>query len=144
VPGLLATVPNPYTDVCTARGRAAGERGTIDGRKWIVCRAATDLMSALEIAKTLYKTPAMVSHRVRCGKPNCRCASGEGHGPYHFLHWRQCGIQRRCYVRRADVEAVRAVIERRHWLDRERRLLLATSRAELRSLRSWLKDLETG
>lgn len=37
-------------------------------------------MTALEIAKTLYKTPIFVSHRVRCGKPTCRCATGEGHG----------------------------------------------------------------
>jgi hypothetical protein len=100
------------------------------------------VVSSLEIAKTLYKTPCLVSHRVRCGKPNCRCASGEGHGPYWFLHWRQGGIQRRCYVRQTDVDAVRSAIDRRHWLDRERRLLLATSRAELREMRRWLRDLE--
>ena len=81
--------------------------------------------SALEIAKTLYKTPALVSHRVQCGKPDCRCATGEGHGPYWFLHWRQGGIQRRRYVRQADVEAVRAVIERRQRHDRETRRLVA-------------------
>ncbi len=69
--------------------------------------------SALELAKTLYKTPALVRHRVRCGKPACRCATGEGHGPYWFLHWRDGGVQRRRYVRQADVSAVRAVVEQR-------------------------------
>jgi hypothetical protein len=100
--------------------------------------------SALEIAKTLYKTPCLVSHRVRCGKPNCRCATGEGHGPYWFLHWREGAIQRRRYVRQADVDAVRTVIERRQRHDRETRLLLAYSLADLRRLRTWLRDLETG
>jgi hypothetical protein len=100
--------------------------------------------SALDFVKTLYKTPALVSHRVRCGKSNCRCATGEGHGPYHFLVWRQGGKQRRRYVRQDEVEAVRAVIDWRQRLERERRLLLATSRAELRSMRRWLRDLGTG
>ena len=101
-------------------------------------------LGALEIAKTLYKTPALVSHRVRCGKPNCRCATGDGHGPYAFLLWREGGVQRRRYVRRADVAAVRAVIERRRRHDQERRRALASSLADLRSLRAWLRELETG
>jgi hypothetical protein len=99
------------------------------------------VVASLEIAKTLYKTPALVSHRVRCGKPNCRCATGEGHGPYWFLHWRDGSIQRRRYVRRAEVAAVRTIIERRQRQDRARRRTVALARAELRGLRAWLRDL---
>ena len=33
-------------------------------------------VSTLELAETLYKTPALVAHTVRCGKPACRCADG--------------------------------------------------------------------
>jgi len=98
--------------------------------------------AALEIAETLYKTPALVRHRVRCGKPTCRCATGEGHGPYWFLHWRDGATQRRRYVRQADVAAVRRVIERRRRDDREARQAAALAGADLRRLRVWLKELE--
>lgn len=33
----------------------------------------------------------IVTERVRCGKPNCRCARGELHGPYHYRRWRSGG-----------------------------------------------------
>jgi hypothetical protein len=99
---------------------------------------------ALEFAETFHKTAALVSYRVRCGKPNCRCAEGAAHGPYWCLRWREGGVQRRRYVRRADVAAVRAAIEGRRHQDRARRRLLASSLADLRRLRQWLTDLETG
>jgi hypothetical protein len=96
---------------------------------------------SIKLAKTFYKTPALVSHRVRCGKPSCRCATGEGHGPYHFLAWREGGTLRRRYVRQAEVEAVRAVVEERHRHDRETRRLLALALGDLRGLGRWLRDL---
>ena len=98
--------------------------------------------SALEFAETFYKTAALVRHRVRCGKPTCRCADGQGHGPYSFLHWRDGTSQRRRYVRQADAAAVRRVIERRHRDDRAARLAAAFAGADLRRLRAWLRDLE--
>jgi hypothetical protein len=87
------------------------------------------MVSAETLAKTLYKTPALVGHRVRCGKPHCRCATGQGHGPYWFLHWRDGGTQRRRYVRQADVAAVRTVIERRRAVAREARWAVAEAEA---------------
>jgi len=99
-------------------------------------------MSATKVAETLYKTPALVCHRVRCGKPRCRCVDGAGHGPYWFLHWREGRIQRRRYVRRADVAAVRAVIEARRRDDQELRQAVACAVADLRRMRTWLKDLD--
>jgi len=98
--------------------------------------------SALETAETLYKTPALVAHRVRCGKPACRCAGGAGHGPYVFLFWREGGVQRRRYVRRADVAAVRAVIGRRRADDRAARRAVALAVADLGRIRVWLRDLD--
>lgn len=32
---------------------------------------------------------AMVTSWVRCGKPGCRCAAGQQHGPYHYHRWRE-------------------------------------------------------
>ena len=42
--------------------------------------------SSHELARTHFTTPARVCHRVHCGKAICRYATGEGHGPYWFLH----------------------------------------------------------
>src|SRR5688500_17564840 len=89
-------------------------------------------------------TPALVSYRVRCGKPNCRCAKGEGHGPYWYLRWREGSVQRRHYVRQAEVLTVRALIERRRQHDRDERQAANAALADLRRLRQWLKELNTG
>jgi len=53
----------------------------------------------------------------RCHKPNCKCRSGEVqdlHGPYWYRRWRDDeGKPRKAYVKRCDLERVRAAIERR-------------------------------
>jgi hypothetical protein len=87
--------------------------------------------AATEIAKSLYKIPALLTTWTRCGKPRCRCREGHLHGPYHALHWRDRTIQRRRYVRAADVPAVQAILEKR----REQRA--ADRLAHALSLRSW-------
>ena len=98
--------------------------------------------SALETAETLYKTPALVFHRVRCGKPACRCATAEGHGPFAFLYWREAGTQRRRYVRRAEVDAVRAAVEQRRHERAADRIALADGLALLRQLETLRRDLD--
>ena len=50
---------------------------------------------------------------VRCGKPNCHCARGELHGPYHYRFWREGGRLRKQYVRSEDLERVRRACGRR-------------------------------
>ncbi len=67
--------------------------------------------------------PYIATERVRCGKPDCRCAQRKLHGPYCFLryrvrdegtrHWRH----KREYVRRTDLRKLRRLLRR----DRERR-----------------------
>jgi len=99
-------------------------------------------MSVIEFAKTFHKTPALVPYRVRCGKRDCRCATGAGHGPYWFLRWREGAVQRRRYVRQAEVAAVRAVIERRRQEERAARHAAALALGDLRRIRAWLRDLE--
>src|SRR5258707_8770631 len=46
----------------------------------------------------------------RCGKPGCRCAAGEGHGPYAYFTPRAAGRGRARYVPAALVEAVRGYL----------------------------------
>jgi len=109
----------------------------------IISPATRRVPASLEIAKTFHKTPALVRHTVRCGKPTCRCTTGEGHGPYWILRWREGTTQHRRYVRQADVEAVQAVVETRHRDDREMRRAVSMALADLRRRRTWLRDRET-
>src|SRR5680860_932243 len=94
----------------------------------------TARLSATEFAKTFPKIPSLQLHRVRCGKGNCRCSQGRLHTSWRLVWRNYYGQQRRRYVRKAEVEAVRAIIERRQWIERERRQLIAESRAYLRLL----------
>lgn len=34
----------------------------------------------------------------RCGKPNCKCATGTGHGPYWYAFWSEGGRTQSQYV----------------------------------------------
>ena len=120
--------------------------GLISGQQVRAARPRSDrslLFSATETAETLYKTPALVSHRVRCGKPTCRCATGEGHGPYTFLYWREGQKQHRRYVPAAEVEAVQVIVEARRAAEQAERLVLGQSLETWREIQQWVRDLET-
>ena len=63
-------------------------------------------MAKQKTLQTLPKTAALCAQWVRCGKPGCRCARGELHGPYHYLFRRERGRLVKRYVRCADVAEV--------------------------------------
>jgi hypothetical protein len=93
-------------------------------------------------AEALPKIGALCLQRVRCGKPGCRCARGELHGPYAYLFWREGGRLRKRYVRRERVAAVVALIaERRReaWMWRGAVAGAGRRHAELRA---WLREVE--
>ncbi len=48
----------------------------------------------------------------RCGKPGCRCAAGDLHGPYSYFVPRPAGRGRARYVPGELVAAVRARLRR--------------------------------
>jgi hypothetical protein len=75
---------------------------------------------------------------VRCGKPGCRCARGELHGPYYVHGWRERGEQRRRYVPLANVEAVRR--ELAEAAEKRERLLAAWE--YFRRLRKLLREVD--
>ncbi len=50
------------------------------------------------------------AQRVRCGRSNCHCATGLGHGPYWYRRWRDRGRQRRQYVKPGDLDQVRSAL----------------------------------
>ena len=48
----------------------------------------------------------------RCGKPGCRCARGDLHGPYFYRYWYEAGRRRKAYVPRDRVAEVAAGLVR--------------------------------
>src|ERR1700745_4090298 len=70
---------------------------------------------------------ALTEQARRCGRPGCRCAGGEPHGPYAYFTPRPAGRGRARYVpaalaavarrhlqRRAEGEAARAEVSETH------------------------------
>jgi hypothetical protein len=104
----------------------------------------TARLSATEFAKTHYKTPALVEHGIRCGKPNCECRGDYRHGPYAYLYWRDgIGRANRRYVPKAEVDEVRTIIERRQAAQRDQRRERDLARIGVRTLMRWLRELRS-
>jgi hypothetical protein len=62
---------------------------------------------------------SLVEQTRRCGKPGCRCAQGDPHGPYVYFTPKTAGRGRARYVPEALVAAVRG------WLTRGEQLAVA-------------------
>jgi hypothetical protein len=95
-----------------------------------------------KMPETLPKTglPGVVCVQwVRCGRPNCRCAGGRRHGPYHYRFFRDAGKLKKVYVGRADLEEVRARCNARRRLRQE----LALSLREWQRLTTFLREVES-
>ncbi len=80
---------------------------------------------------------SLQAERKRCGRDNCHCATGLGHGPYRRRYWRENGRRYRQYVKPDDVEAVEAALA--EW----RRLHppVWSARCSLAKLRRLLREL---
>lgn len=92
-------------------------------------------------ANSLPKILDLVAHsgslhrqRVRCGKPNCKCARGELHEGYYYLYFWSSSGPRKLYVRRAYVPAVRRAIAERVQERAEWRAELNKARGVLRQI----------
>lgn len=86
--------------------------------------------------KTLPKThPGTICTQwVRCGKPTCKCANGELHGPYYYHFIWAGGRQHKVYVRQSEVEQMRAACEAYRNERREERELMRENRQAWRML----------
>jgi transcriptional regulator NrdR family protein len=54
----------------------------------------------------------VITHRRRCGKPNCRCATGESLHEAAVLSYSQDGRTKFVMLQASEVESVRAATER--------------------------------
>jgi hypothetical protein len=101
-----------------------------------VTAALTGKERALEpLPKTLPGT--VCAQWVRCGRPNCRCARGQLHGPYAYHFVRQGGRLRKRYVRQDEAGGVRAACQARQ----RRRRELAEWRGCLGQLAAQLREV---
>jgi hypothetical protein len=93
-----------------------------------------------ETAGPLPKTlpGAVCAQWVRCGRPGCRCARGALHGPYFYRFWRDAGRLRKQYIRRPDVDRVRAQCQAR----RQGRQQLAAGWALWRGMTAFVREVE--
>ena len=48
------------------------------------------------------------AERVKCGKANCKCSRGVLHGVYYYRYTWDAGRRCKSYVKRSEVEQVRA------------------------------------
>ena len=88
------------------------------------------------LLKTL--SGAVCTQWIRCDRPGCRCARGELHGRYYACFWRENGRLRKQYVKRRDVEQVRAQCQAR----RQARQELATWRQVWREMTTLVREVE--
>ena len=76
----------------------------------------------------------------RCGKPNCRCAKGELHGPFHYWFYRAGGKLYKQYVRKADVSLMQARCLAYRVERQELREIVRASNAYMRRIRAFLRE----
>lgn len=76
---------------------------------------------------------------VRCGKPSCKCARGELHGPYFYRFVWEGGKQRKCYVRKEELQQIRAACAA---YKNEVRMRRSQRKTDKLSIRALLDDIE--
>ena len=94
--------------------------------------------------KQLPKNAAVCAQWVRCGKAECACVEGPGHGPYWYLFWRERGRLCKRYLRRAEAEQLQEEFARRRSERRRFRRLMNISKWELSDLRGFVREAEAG
>ena len=72
--------------------------------KQLLARRARAARGVPDVETTL--RGALQRQMRRCGKPGCRCAAGDLHGPYHYVSARMGARSRLVYVPPEAVEAV--------------------------------------
>lgn len=96
----------------------------------------------VESLPKIVTTPAyrfsVCAQYVKCGKANCKCVSGQLHGPYYAAFWKEDGRIRKRYIRLADAEQMRELSEQPRLFLRE----IAENDARLRQLKAFVREHE--
>lgn len=88
---------------------------------------------------SLPKMPgAVCTQMIRCGKPSCKCARGELHGPYFYRFVWEDGKQRKRYVRKEELQQIRAACAA---YKNEARIRRSQRKMDKLSIRALIDDL---
>jgi hypothetical protein len=79
---------------------------------------------------------SLMAQYKRCGRANCRCASGSKHGPFFYHVWYAQGTRHKSYVKKADLVRISAGIEAYRTQRREQR----QSAEEMKSLAREIRE----
>ncbi|MDX6693213.1 MAG: hypothetical protein QOF02_816 [Blastocatellia bacterium] len=74
---------------------------------------------------------------VRCGKPNCKCASGKLHGPYFYHRTWADGLRSKRYLKSTEVAQVRAACDEH----RQLQIKLREGRAQHKDMLARAREL---
>lgn len=93
--------------------------------------------------------PGYIEERyVKCGRSNCHCNTGKGHGPYHYRVYRRRNRKFKEYIKKEDVSYFSACInERRRQAEetakanRDTRLYWQSVRERLREIDKHMKEI---
>ena len=55
---------------------------------------------------------SVIEKYVKCGKGNCRCTEGEGHGPVYYLSFKEKGVTKLIYLPHDEVDKVKHQVEK--------------------------------
>ena len=89
-------------------------------------------------------TPGTVhAQYVRCGKPNCRCAHSELHGPYYYHFVRTGGKLKKRYLKAWEIEQFQAACAARQQSEKQRRARDSELWRQLRVLQAELRELHS-
>lgn len=95
-----------------------------------------------ESHRTLPKNAAVCRQWVRCGRRPCRCGSGQGHGPYWYLFWREGGRLRKTYVPSVGADALAGMVAARRRQRRMARAQVAAAKDSIRDSVLRLREME--
>ena len=76
-----------------------------------------------------------------CGRPACRCATGQRHVGF-YLFTREHGRLRKRYIPSSEVEAIRAACDERRTRERVRRAVAQSAREDWRALVAGVREVE--
>jgi hypothetical protein len=84
---------------------------------------------------------AVCAQKVRCGKPNCRCAKGELHEGYYYYFFYVGGTLHKRYIKKADDEAVKQACLKYRQDQQAIRLFNQQAAQEWRVLRRLIREI---
>ena len=103
--------------------------------------AMTDLSDLLP--KLLVHANGSVHEQwVTCGRPSCRCANGERHGPYYYVFFRTNGRLKKRYLPPQLVPLARTLCQARREHQAQMRADVRRGRTDWRHVTDQLRSLE--